>query len=251
MRELDNEITAISTIRRILERFVSELEAVTNVNIGLSFLDSEAVQAITTAKSMRNSPRPSRNCERSNAMLATDETDFELFCDSSLSLIQSTNKEMIAMNELNQAAEILDKRHQVKLRVELAFNGNCTEAIMLYEQAFGIKANGVLRYKDAPPEDGTTHPAGTEDYVMHTWLRLGNDPIGEIGMHDRVPSNPSSCGDAVSISVGLASAEAVHAAFDTLKTGGTIITAPVKEHFCDCFGEVRDKFGVNWILMYN
>jgi len=34
----------------------------------------------TTAKSMRNSPLPSRNCERFNALSATGGTDFELFC---------------------------------------------------------------------------------------------------------------------------------------------------------------------------
>ena len=33
-----------------------------------------------TAKSMRNGPRPSRNCERFNAISATGGTDFELFC---------------------------------------------------------------------------------------------------------------------------------------------------------------------------
>jgi len=33
-----------------------------------------------TAKSMRNSPRPSRNCERLDAILATGGTVFELFC---------------------------------------------------------------------------------------------------------------------------------------------------------------------------
>jgi len=33
-----------------------------------------------TAKSMRNNPRPSRNCERFTAILATDGTVFELFC---------------------------------------------------------------------------------------------------------------------------------------------------------------------------
>jgi len=217
MQELDNEITALSTIRRILERFVGELEAVINVNLGFNFLNSEEVHAIT----------------------------------SSLSLVQSTIKEKLAMNELNQAAKVLDKRHQVKLRVELAFNGNCTEAIALYEQAFGIKADGILRYKDAPPEDRTNHPAGTEDYVMHTWLKLGNDPIGEIGMHDKVSNVPGNYGDAVSLSIALASADAVHTAFNTLKTGGTVISTPTKEHFCECFCEVRDRFGVNWTLMYN
>ena len=42
--------------------------------------DNEKLNELCTiAKSMRNSPRPSRKCERSYAFLATGGTDFELF----------------------------------------------------------------------------------------------------------------------------------------------------------------------------
>ena len=35
----------------------------------------------------------------------------------------------------------------------VSFNGNCAEAVAFYEKAFNVKAN-VMRYNDAPPEDG-------------------------------------------------------------------------------------------------
>ena len=57
--------------------------------------------------------------------------------------------------------------NQMGVRIELSFNGDCAQAIALYERAFGIRAKYILRYKDAPPEDGSQHPAGTEDHVMH------------------------------------------------------------------------------------
>jgi len=50
---------------------------------------------MNTAKSMRNGSRPSRNCERFNAISATGGTDFELFCyrqhsDEALAMFQKS-----------------------------------------------------------------------------------------------------------------------------------------------------------------
>lgn len=214
IQELDSEITALSTIRKILGSFVSELEMA--ANLSLNILSSDSVLEMA----------------------------------GSLSLVQKNIKERNTMNELNQAAEVLDKRN-VKVRVELAFNGNCFEAITLYEKAFGVKADGVLRYKDAPSENGTQHPEGTENFVMHTWLKIGSDAVGEIGMHDRLPDNTASYGDGVSVSVGLGSADAVRTAFDVLKDGGLVGVTPEPAFFSECYCEVKDRFGVNWIMMYS
>jgi|GEM_PF-2458743 len=214
LQELDSEITALSTIRRILDSFISELETVANVN--LNILSGDSVLELA----------------------------------GSLSLVQKNIKERTTMNELNQAAKALDKRN-VKVRVELAFNGNCSEAIAMYEKAFGVKADGILKYKDVSSEDGSHYPKETENFVMHTWLKIGNDNVGEIGMHDRMPDKNCSYGDGVSVSVELASADAVRTAFDILKEGGVIGVAPESVFFSECYCEVRDRFGVNWIMMYN
>ena len=215
LQELDSEIIALSTIRKILENFIRELEKVVKVDLNLNFLSGGSVLEMV----------------------------------SSLSLVQKNTKEKISVNDLNQAAEVLN-RH-TKIRVELAFNGNCSEAIEVYERAFGIKADGILRYRDAQPEDGSLHPEETDDYVMHTWLKLGDDAVGEIGMHDRTPDRQCSYGDGVSVSVGLTSADAVRAAFEVLKEGGEVSVAPETTFFSECYCEVRDKFGINWIMMYN
>lgn len=87
--------------------------------------------------------------------------------------------------------------------------------------------------------------------MLHTWLKLGDDAIGEIGMHDRTPDRKCSYGDGTSVSIGLGSANAVKAAFDILKVGGEIGVAPETVFYSECYCEVRDKFGIYWIMMYN
>lgn len=217
LEEIDSEITALSTIRKILASFVSDLEALINVDLNLSYLNGDAVLEMA----------------------------------SSLALVQKNIKERFTMNELNQAAEVISKLNNVKVRVYLYYNGNCAEAIALYEKAFGIKAEFVLRYKDAPPENYTAHPEGTEDFVMHTWLKLGNDEIGTIGMSDRLPDYPCGYGDGMVVHVSLGSSDAVRAAFSALREGGEVIAEPKTTFFCECCCEVKDRFGVNWCLMYN
>jgi len=217
IKEFDEKITAMSAVKSILQHFIEELQKKVDVNLKFDLLNDQNMADL-----------------------------MNLF-----SIPISRVKEKISMEELNMMNEKIDKLHNVSVRVELAFNGNCMEAIVLYEKAFGVKVEGILRYKDVPPEDGIQYSEETGNFVMHTWLKIGNDAIGEIGMHDRMPDNQSTYGDGVSISVGLGSTDAVKLAFNTLKEGGVIGIAPATNFFSECYCEVKDKFGINWIMMYN
>ena len=135
----------------------------------------------------------------------------------------------------------------MKISPYLAFNGNCAEALALYEKAFGIKADTVMRYKDSPPEEGYQPPAGTEDFVMHTQFKLGGSTIF---MCDTMPENKCSFGNGMSVHVELDSENAVKAAFDILKEGGKVDTEPAKTFWSQCFGLLADKYGVNWMLSF-
>jgi len=66
-------------------------------------------------------------------------------------------------------------KKKMKAAAELAFNGNCAEALALCERAFKIKTEQFLRYKDAPAEDGSSYPEGTGNFVMRARLKLGGD----------------------------------------------------------------------------
>jgi len=75
IQELDSEITALSTIKKILDRFIIELEEKTNIQLNLNYLTSDSVLELSAP----------------------------------LSLVQKNTKENITINDLNQAAEVLTK----------------------------------------------------------------------------------------------------------------------------------------------
>jgi len=81
MSELDREITALSTIKTILNSFVHELESIAAVNLNLDFLNENSVLKMA----------------------------------DSLALVQRNVKNSPAVGELNRAAEVLNKLKNVRV----------------------------------------------------------------------------------------------------------------------------------------
>jgi len=81
IQELDSEITALSTIKTILDKLVNELERLAGLDLNLELINGESVLELT---------RP-------------------------LSLIQKNIKENTAMNDLFKAAEVLNKLENVRV----------------------------------------------------------------------------------------------------------------------------------------
>ena len=128
----------------------------------------------------------------------------------------------------------------------IQFNGNCIQAITLYEKVFGVEAE-ISRYKDAPPSAGHVLPEGTEDYVMHAHFVLGGDMIM---LCDMPPTEPVSIGNNIAISISFEDTESVINAFNELKVGGKAGMEPQETFWSKCFAIAEDKFGINWMLSH-
>lgn len=126
----------------------------------------------------------------------------------------------------------------------LQFNGNCEEALKLYEKAFNTKAESC-RYKDTPPSENYQPPAGTENFIMHADLNIGNQ---QLMFCDTTPDMPTSFGNGVAISISFDSIDAANVAFDVLKDGGTVGMEMQETFWSKWFGSLEDKFGVGWMI---
>jgi len=133
----------------------------------------------------------------------------------------------------------------MKISPYLHFNGNCEQAIALYEKALGVKAE-ALRYSDAPPSEGYDPPPGTENLIMHACLERDGDRI--MSLCDMPPDEGASFGNAMAVFVEMEGADAVKAAFNVLKEGGKVEMEPQKTFWSECFASLEDKFGVGWML---
>jgi len=133
----------------------------------------------------------------------------------------------------------------MKVSPYLVFNGNCMEAIKLYEKAFNTKAK-CCQYKDTPPSENYQIQPDTEELVMHAVLPIGTSTIY---LCDTTPDCKVAFGNGSFACVELDSAENVKAAFDTLKVGGKVFCEAQETFWNKCYAELEDKFGLKWTIM--
>ena len=133
----------------------------------------------------------------------------------------------------------------MKVSPYLIFNGNCIEAISLYEKAFNAAAD-YCRYKDAPPSDDFPVSPETGELVMHCTLPIGS---GTIYLCDTVPDQPTAFGNGAFACVELDNAEEVKSAFAVLKEGGKVFCKAQETFWNKCYAELEDKFGLKWSIM--
>lgn len=122
------------------------------------------------------------------------------------------------------------------------FGGNCEEAILLYEKAFGAKAQ-IVRYKDAPPESGYPIAPDAENLVMHAQIDL---PGAALMFCDSPPESPMAVGDNIAIMVAFDDLESIKSAFAALSVGGKVEMELQETFWSKCYGALKDAFGINW-----
>lgn len=131
----------------------------------------------------------------------------------------------------------------MKLHAYLHFGGKCEEAFRYYEQHLGAKLQYLTRWKDMPDAEKHT-PPGMENGVLHANLSIADTQV----MGSDVPG----CEPMRSAYLSLAteSVEEAERIYAALADGGEVSMAMGETFFAERFGQVRDRFGVNWMIIH-
>ena len=128
----------------------------------------------------------------------------------------------------------------------LHFDGQCEDAIRLYEKAFNCRVDFLLRYADADARDWAKELTeqqknrvyhsevyfGSQRFMMADEFGCGNDPVRS-----------------VFFTVTFDTADEVRKAFGILEEDGTVIYPLRRTTYSSCMGSLLDKFGIRWTLM--
>ena len=125
----------------------------------------------------------------------------------------------------------------------LMFNGNCAEALKVYEKAFGGKITEMQRYGDMPPNPAFPIAEKDKDRVLHARLSIEG---GELMCADS--SQRSQSGDNMYVSITTKDEAAVRKAWDILKEDGEVYMELAPSFFANAHGSLRDKYGINWMF---
>ncbi len=130
-----------------------------------------------------------------------------------------------------------------QLNPYLQFDGNCKEAMSFYKSCLGGELS-LMTVGESPMAKDM--PAEAKNKVMHA--RLKNDGM-VIMAADNMSPGGSAPGGNISLSVSAGTKKEVDTFFSKLSAGGKVLHAP-KEEFFGYYGDLKDKYGINWMLVY-
>ena len=124
----------------------------------------------------------------------------------------------------------------------LFFNGRCEEALNFYRDAIGADTQIVMRFKDAPPQQGAMPHSG--DKVMHATITVGDTML---------MASDGQCADAskfegFSLAINVPDETEADRVFNGLAKGGQVHMPLAPTFWAPKFGMVADKFGIGWMV---
>lgn len=134
------------------------------------------------------------------------------------------------------------------VKSNLFFDGNAGEAIRFYQEVFTTEAQNVVRYGDYPQQPGAS--AMVEEQarrIANARLSIGNSFFN---VCDVLPPNKVTTGNQIRMDLVFPKDDlSITQVFAALSKGGTVIKPLGKVFFSPAYGELKDRFGIEWALM--
>ena len=131
----------------------------------------------------------------------------------------------------------------MKMTTYLNFGGNCEEAFRFYEQHLGGKILGMMKWSQMP--DAAKHmPPGMENQVLHGRLSIGGTEVMAADVPGAQPMRSAY------LTLSVSSSEEAERIYAVLEEGGEVFMKMGETFFAHRFGQLRDKFGTNWMIIH-
>src|SRR5690349_23572915 len=128
----------------------------------------------------------------------------------------------------------------MKMYTYVNFAGRCAEAFRFYEQQLVAKLSAMMTHGEAPYQSRVKPE--WKDAVLHARLSIGGTEL----MGADIPSAEPMRSAYLSLLV-TSDAEAERI-FSALSENGDVLMPIQETFFASRFGQVRDRFGVNWMI---
>ncbi len=130
----------------------------------------------------------------------------------------------------------------MRLTTYVNFAGQCAEAFRYYEQHLGARIVFLMTHGQAP--DQTHIRPDWKGMVLHARIAIGGTELSGADIPTAEPMRSAY----LTLSVDTdAEAERVFAA---LADGGRALMPIQETFFATRFGQVRDRFGINWMILH-
>jgi len=131
----------------------------------------------------------------------------------------------------------------MKLTTYVNFPGKCAEAIACYEKHLGAKLIAKMTWAEMPGAPSLP-PGMTADMILHARFTVGDTLV----MASDGPKVEPMRSAYLALSVD--SNEEAERIYAVLTDGGQVFMKMEETFFAHRFGQFRDKFGVNWMVIH-
>ena len=130
----------------------------------------------------------------------------------------------------------------MKLFTYLSFDGDCAEAFRFYEKHLGAKIGMMMTHGQAP--DQSKVDPNWKDAVLHARLSIADTELSGADIPNAQPMRSAY------LSLSVESDAEAERIFAALSDGGQVLMAMEDTFFASRFGQVRDRFGLNWMILH-
>ena len=122
------------------------------------------------------------------------------------------------------------------------FRGNCAEAFRYYQKHLGGKIGMMMTHGQVPDQTGVN--PDWKDAVLNARISIGGTEL----MAADIP-NAEAMRSAY-LTLCMDSDNEAERVFSALGDGGQVLMPMQETFFASRFGQVRDRFGMNWMILH-
>src|SRR5690242_4497636 len=121
------------------------------------------------------------------------------------------------------------------------FRGSCAEAFRYYEKHLWAKPGMIVTHAQSP--DPSHVKPEWKDAVLHARITIGDAELMAADIPNAEPMRSAY------LTLRMDTDAEAERVFSALSDGGQVLMTMRETFFASRFGQVRDRFGINWMIL--
>jgi len=130
----------------------------------------------------------------------------------------------------------------MKMNTYVNFRGTCAEAFRYYERHLGAKVGMIMTHAQSP--DQSRVDPQWRDAVLHARILIGDNELMAADIPNAEPMRSAY------LTLRMDSDTEAERVFSALCDGGRVFMPIQETFFASRFGQVQDRFGINWMILH-
>jgi PhnB protein len=130
----------------------------------------------------------------------------------------------------------------MKMNTYVNFAGTCAEAFRYYEKHLGAKI-GMMMTHGQVPDQSRVNPEW-KNAILHARISIGGTELLAADIPSAEPMRSAY------LTLGMDSDIEAERVFSALSDSGQVLMPMQETFFASRFGQVRDRFGINWMILH-